>query len=257
MRCFFFGDAGRQLFGAFHPAREEHTRSLGVVLAYPWLAEYNASHPAYRKLAGLLEREGFATLRFDYSGVGDSEGVPSETFCADWANDIVSATHELSAQSGARGTCVVGLGLGAALAVKAATLAPIDLLVLWEPVLSGQTYLRQLDQLDRRHRLARLYPAAAPAEARRELLGFPFSHAARNELTQLDVSRMSVPSTTAISIVAAESFADLPALRSKFPGAHFELTREGADLANAGQSAMLSMEPLRAILRSLERAEAA
>jgi pimeloyl-ACP methyl ester carboxylesterase len=256
MRPFFFGDAGRQLFGALHPAREEQTRSLGVVLAYPWLAEYNACHSAFRKLAGMLESDGFSALRFDYSGTGDSGGVPSDRFCSDWAADIVSATQELTALSGARSTCVVGFGLGAALAVKAATLAPIDFVVLWEPVMSGESYLQQLDQLENRHRLARLYAPAAPPAERRELLGFPFSQAARHELSQLDVRQMAVPTGTNVSIVAPQSWRDLPALTRQFPRAHCELTREGTDLDKAGQSAMLSMEPLRAIVRTVQRAEA-
>jgi alpha-beta hydrolase superfamily lysophospholipase len=253
MRPFFFGEAGRQLLGAHHPAREETTRSMCVVLAYPWLAEYNACHPAFRKLAGMLASAGFSTLRFDYRGMGDSAGVPSDNFCADWAEDIVSAAQELSALSSARSVCVVGLGLGAALAVKAATLAPLDMLVLWEPVQSGEMYLRQLEQLDRRHRLARLYPAAEDQAP--ELLGFPFSEAARRHLAQLDLMQHTLPRTTKVNIVAPEHWASLQALTAKFSSAPLELTKEGADLT--GQSAMLSMEPLRAIVRLLERAEAA
>jgi pimeloyl-ACP methyl ester carboxylesterase len=194
-------------------------------------------------------------LRFDYRGMGDSAGVPSDDFCTDWAADIVSAAQELSALSSARSVCVVGLGLGAALAVKAATLAPLDLLVLWEPVHSGDVYLRQLEQLDRRHRLARLYPPAGDAEERRELLGFPFSAAARKNLAQLDVMQFAVPRTTKVNIVAPKTWSELPALTAKLPNAQLELTQEATNLT--GQSAMLSMEPLRAIVNLLERAEAA
>ena len=255
MRCFFFGTGGRQLYGALHPAESVRTRSTAVVLAYPSLFEFNASHAAFRRLASLLERAGFPTLRFDYSGMGDSEGAPTESFCRDWAVDIATACHELSALSRARNICVVGLRIGATLAVQASSLTALDQLVLWEPVLSGQRYLEQLEQLDRRQRITRLYPRPAPRD---ELLGFSFSQAHRAELARLNVMPMSVPDGTGVSIVAPSSWPELPALTSKFPGAHLEtFTRTEAMVDATDQSGMLSMEPLRAIVRSIERLEVA
>jgi pimeloyl-ACP methyl ester carboxylesterase len=228
MRCFFFGDAGRQLYGALHPAGSVPLRrDTAVVLAYPWLSEYNGFHAAFRKLANLLEREGYPTLRFDYSGTGDSEGVPTESFAQNWAADIATACKELNALSRARSLCVVGLGLGATLAVQAASLASLDQLVLWEPVVSGTRYLDQLDLLDRRLRVARL-----------------------------DLTSMRVPAGTSVGVVAATSWRDLPTLKNQFPSAHLELfAREETPLE--ATEAMLSMEPLHAIVRSVKRGELA
>jgi uncharacterized protein len=259
MRCFFFGNAGRQLYGALHPATSAAARSTAVVLAYPWLSEYNRCHPAFRKLATLLSRAGFPTLRFDYSGTGDSEDAPhalEESFCRTWSEDIATACRELSALSHARSICVVGLGVGATLAIRAASLEVVDQLVLWEPVVSGQRYLAELDQLDRRLRLARLYPPAAAQ--RDELLGYGFSQAARDELAQLDVRHTTLPAATSVSVVAPESWPELRALTAHFPRAQLELfTRASAALDPAAEHALLAMEPLHAVVRSVERAESA
>jgi pimeloyl-ACP methyl ester carboxylesterase len=257
MRCFFFGDAGRQLYGALHTAGSVAlTRNTAVVLAYPWLSEYNGCHTAFRKLANLLEREGFPTLRFDYSGTGDSEGAPTEGFAQHWTADIATACRELNALSRARSLCVVGLGLGATLAVQAASLASLDQLVLWEPVVSGTRYLDQLDLLDRRLRMARLSPPSAAREQRDQLLGFAFPPAARSALAGLDVRNMTVPPGTTVSVVAPTSWPELPALTRQFPSAHLELfAREETPLE--ATEAMLSMEPLHAIVRSVIRGELA
>jgi uncharacterized protein len=256
MRCFFFGETGRQLYGALHSATAENPRNTCVVLAYPWLHEYNHCHAAFRRLAGMLERAGFATLRFDYSGTGDSHGAPSESFCRDWQQDIATACRELSVLSRARSLCIVGLGIGGALAAAAAEAARVDHLVLWEPVLSGEQYLDQLDQLDRRYRVARLYGNPAPRAERDQLLGFSFSQAARKEMARLDLRQLTVCPDTYVSLIAPTGWSGLTAVRAKFPMAHCELfTRQSSQLDMNDQSAMLSHEPLLAIVRAVERVE--
>src|SRR3954469_12504453 len=70
MKSFFFG-TGRRLYGTLHEAKGTQ-KSTGVLLCYPGVQEYNMTHWAFRKLAGLITKSGMPVLRFDYSCSGDS-----------------------------------------------------------------------------------------------------------------------------------------------------------------------------------------
>src|SRR5262245_41582517 len=114
MRPFFFGRE-RRLYGALHEAPGT-PRGTGVLLCYPGVQEYNVTHWAFRKLAGLLARDGFQVLRFDYSCTGDSQGDVRDGRLEHWVEDIAMAADELKDAGGVRKVSLVGLRLGAMLA---------------------------------------------------------------------------------------------------------------------------------------------
>ena len=60
-------------FGWLH-LPEGAPRETGVVLCAPFGCEWLWAHRMYRRLASALEAQGFAVLRFDYEGTGDSRG---------------------------------------------------------------------------------------------------------------------------------------------------------------------------------------
>jgi pimeloyl-ACP methyl ester carboxylesterase len=182
----FFGDAARRLFGVYH-APERAARDAGVVLCYPGPQEYRHTHWAFGKLAAMLAKDGFPTLRFDYFGVGDSFGDTEAASLAQWTADIALAANELRDQAGVRRISLVGMRLGAALAAGAceAGLRVKDL-VLWEPVISGARYLAELEAADERVRHAFAYPVSEAADAD-ALLGDPMPPAMRSALAELDL----------------------------------------------------------------------
>jgi alpha-beta hydrolase superfamily lysophospholipase len=139
----WFGPAERPLFGWFHVPADGLARA-GVVLCPPIGVEGRVSYATFRTLAERLVAAGFAVLRFDYEGTGDSAGAFSEPDRTDtWLGSIACA-RETMRRYGAKEIAVVGMRIGATLAaVDASRREPLDALVLWDPCVSGRAFLRQ------------------------------------------------------------------------------------------------------------------
>jgi len=159
----YFGEQGRPLFGFYHPPKEGPWRGVGVVLCPPIGTDRTRSDRAYRHLADRLSQAGFACLRFDLFGTGDSGGDESAPgLLRGWLADVGQAIEEVRARSGAETVSLVGLRLGATLAMlHAAESGPVDSLVLWSPYVSGAGYVGEVTKL---HKLyLRIEPALAGA----------------------------------------------------------------------------------------------
>jgi len=72
-----------------------------------------------RTLAGTLAEAGFGTLRFDFTGLGASDGEFAATHLASNVDDLVAAARWLEAEHGAPGL-LIGHSLGGAAAIRAA-----------------------------------------------------------------------------------------------------------------------------------------
>lgn len=193
MNPFYFGSGQRRLFGVYTPGRGGG-RPRAIVLCHPWGPEYLRAHRSMRMLGAMLTTAGFHVLRFDYFGSGDSGGNDTDVDLAGWRADIEMAMEELQETTGASKVSLVGLRLGATLAASvAAKRAPaVDAVVLWDPVVSGAEYLRELWQTARG--LA-LVPGTEPvgrgtlAGGGHEILGFALTSLLHEELQGLDLLR--------------------------------------------------------------------
>ncbi|HEY3699045.1 MAG TPA: alpha/beta fold hydrolase [Spongiibacteraceae bacterium] len=140
----FFGQAEAPLYGVYLPPKAT-PRDAGVVLCYPFGQEYMRAHRAYRQLALLLTKKGYHVLRFDYRGTGDSSGELDTVVAQDWVDDVGLAVHELRESAGVKDITVIGLRLGALIAGTAcAARTDIERLILWDPILDGSEYEREL-----------------------------------------------------------------------------------------------------------------
>jgi uncharacterized protein len=98
------------------------------------------SVPAIAELAWALTRAGFPTLRFDYRGVGASQGRSRHgadsgriAHLEDELQDLRAATGQLVQSTRAQDACVVGYSFGAAVALAAAADANVSRVVLIAP----------------------------------------------------------------------------------------------------------------------------
>jgi pimeloyl-ACP methyl ester carboxylesterase len=178
MNPYFFGTSTHRLFGVYSAARAQGASlsPRAAVLCNPWGPEYQYAHRSMRFLANELCDAGWHVLRFDYYGTGDSAGEAREVSLSDWAEDVGAAVDELRDSSGSAQIALVGLRLGGTLAAQVAHARPSDIpqLVLWEPILSGRAYLRDL----RRN----------SGGSAGEIQGFPVSDALLRDLESLELA---------------------------------------------------------------------
>jgi alpha-beta hydrolase superfamily lysophospholipase len=191
-----FGDHDRPLFGFYHPPDDgPSARATGVVLCNPLGTDHTRSERTYRHLAERLAAAGFACLRFDFFGTGDSGGdLASPDLVACWSKDIGFAVGELRRRSGAQSIALVGLRLGATLALAhAAERGDIDSLVLWSPCVSGAAFVAENAKLHKIY--LRIEPQMAEAPPPRtdgeEALGLFLPRPLVEQLSQLDMLEAS------------------------------------------------------------------
>ena len=140
----FFGDTEQPLFGVYHPPAGA-SGSHGVLIAGPVGHEYYRVHRMCRNLAVGLSRVGIPTLRFDFTGNGDSSGEAQDGDLEVWRRDLVTAAEELCDTSGCQEISVLGIRFGATVAASVERFpCSVETLILWDPVVNGETYLAEL-----------------------------------------------------------------------------------------------------------------
>jgi pimeloyl-ACP methyl ester carboxylesterase len=257
MRLLHVGDPGRQLLATLHQPERSRPPTAGVVLCNPFGEEAARAHRLYRVLATQLERAGYPTLRFDYSGTGDSEGESPNATLTSWLEDTCRAAAELQAITGVRRTVLVGLRFGATVAAQAARRQPMRVrhAVLWDPVVSGRPYLDELRHQHNEYMRGEVddwKPSdprgdAPPTEA----LGFPISSVLAEEIAAIDLERdgvaadhVTVISTTAPSPSMDRFVARLP------PGQTRVLALEADAAWNSDAALNASVVPM-TVLRAI------
>ena len=202
----YFGTSSARLFGVYHPAESAQRRACGVVICPPFGHEYIRAHRLLRQLAAQLSRDGFHVLRFDYLGCGDSAGEPQVGSPSQWMADIATAIDELRDTSEVRRVCLIGLRLGATLAVRAAERRDdVEAVVLWDPILDGGQHLEDLQVLQRSwlsDRPGSRKFAFQPQVS--EVIGFPITDALRAEMDKTILEETAPPSQRRIVVLDAE-----------------------------------------------------
>jgi exosortase A-associated hydrolase 2 len=138
---FLDDEAGRLLVVRFHP---ESPGDRAVVFCPPFAEEMNKSRRMMALTASRLAAKGVTTVLVDLVGTGDSSGEFGDARWSDWQQNVDCVLQWL-AREGNYSVTLCGVRLGAALAIDAATRSESSVrgIVLWQPVVSGSTFLTQ------------------------------------------------------------------------------------------------------------------
>jgi pimeloyl-ACP methyl ester carboxylesterase len=185
-----FGTREKTLFGIYYPAAIKPVRQAGVVICPPVGVEYVQTHRALRQVALHLSQAGYHVLRFDYFGTGDSSGDTIEATLPQWLADVSVAMDELKDTAGVSECSLVGLRLGASLALLAAAQRDdIQDIILWDPVIRGQDYIDDLRNSTRTRAGGRSGAYDSRRSSRVETLaGFHYTDQLLGDLADLDLA---------------------------------------------------------------------
>ncbi len=89
----FPNSEGAKLHGMLHEPHPRIARRVCVLLLSPGIKGRVGPHRLYLKMADRLAGMGFHVLRFDFAGLGDSEGAIDESVLADVYNSIQSGRY--------------------------------------------------------------------------------------------------------------------------------------------------------------------
>jgi pimeloyl-ACP methyl ester carboxylesterase len=134
------------LYGVLHAPASGPRRSAAVLLVGPFGWDDISCYRARREWACALADHGFAALRVDLPGTGDSSGSASapETI-GRWAPAIAEAGRWLRDVTEARRVAAIAIGLGGIACVQSlAQGAGFDDLVLWGTGARGRAVVREL-----------------------------------------------------------------------------------------------------------------
>jgi len=140
----YFEGGGGSLYGVHHMPNPGSSIRHGILIVPPLGQEYVRVHKTLQKLAADLAKIGFDVLRFDYTGTGDSDDSGVWDLNT-WHLDSQRALTHLKSLSGAEKVSLIGIRLGASLAMGLE--ASADQLILWDPIANGALYLSELQSL--------------------------------------------------------------------------------------------------------------
>lgn len=144
----FLPGAAGPVFILYHSTGPDIAHRGDVIVVPPFAEEMNKSRRMFALLAARLASAGVGTLVLDLFGTGDSAGDFSAARYEIWIDDIGRALAWLRRRTVAP-VALVGLRFGGLLAADFARRYPdaVDQLVLWQPVVSGESTVTQFLRL--------------------------------------------------------------------------------------------------------------
>ena len=142
---FFFSNVSYRLFGVLHEPKNRSNKA-GFVFCHAFAEEKLWSHRVFVNFARELAQRGYTVLRFDYMGHGDSQGHFEDSSIETRLSDIKCAIKTLKEKDGSiKNVGLLGLRFGSTLAAISAEMEnDISHLVLWEPIINGSKYMKDL-----------------------------------------------------------------------------------------------------------------
>lgn len=146
---FFISAFRKRLFGVFHYPVEKkgipHKRPA-IICCAPIFEEKLHSHRILVNFSRYAVGQGFPVLRFDYFGDGESDGLFEQASLSTRINDIKSAIHIAKEKFGTSKVFLLGLRMGASLAILSSEIVKDDVcgLIACAPIIDVKTYILNL-----------------------------------------------------------------------------------------------------------------
>jgi exosortase A-associated hydrolase 2 len=213
----FLGPPGRRVLVVQHrPARAS---GPCVIVVPPFAEEMNKSRRMVTLVAERLVQQGTAVLVPDLFGTGDSDGEFYDADWGAWKSDLETAAA-WSERAGWRLTGMLAIRLGCLLGADwlRDRARPLESMVLWQPVESGERFLTQFLRL----RVAASMMLPGKGETVTELRG-QLSQGRTVEVAGYELSGRLAQQVDGLQLMAA-----LESLRG---AVCFEVVREGAEAA--------------------------
>ncbi len=187
----------------------ESTRGdCAVLMVPPFGWEDVCSYRPLRLLGVMFASNGIPAMRFDLPGTGDSSGDARDPDLFDaWIGSIGDAAEELRASKGVRKVAVLGVRIGAMLALAAANGgANIQDLILWSPCASGLALVRELYAFSKlaRAEYSNGAPSPPPPLAGLEAGGFLLTPDTQRALEALDLSVLTAVSARRVLLLSRD-----------------------------------------------------
>lgn len=118
----FLNKEGLKLFGILHKPNKDVNNKTAIIILSPGIKSRVAPHRLYIKMARRFADMGYYVLRFDFYGLGDSEGEIIEKYVADfygsvqvgrYINDTISAMDWMEKECNIKSFILAGLCGGA------------------------------------------------------------------------------------------------------------------------------------------------
>jgi uncharacterized protein len=134
----FFENRGDRLLGVLHTPEGVALREGALVFLHGWAGYRIGPHQMFTKLSRRACEAGFACLRFDFRGRGDSEGEAARTTLSTMISDTLAAASLICERTGLARVALIGDCSGSEVAIGAGPLvAQADSMALWSAPIVG------------------------------------------------------------------------------------------------------------------------
>lgn len=150
--AFLPGSCGQIFTITYSNKAKDHSLQPNLLFIPPFAEEANKSRHMLSALGRSLASNGIKTTIIDLYGCGDSEGDIDQVNLKSWHQDISNVLQHIqqhSANTSRANISIGGLRLGATIAIDflAKSQQQVDNLLLWQPVVKGEQFMKQFIRL--------------------------------------------------------------------------------------------------------------
>jgi len=141
VKAFYVSGNKNKLYAVYHPSPTNINSNHSVLICPSITNDYQRSRPLLQQLAVKLSTNGYSSMRFDYSGTGDSSGDYTDGSIDQYKSDILSSLKELCTRSECSSVSIFGLRFSATLLTNMEFPKEVKQLILFDPIENGNHFI--------------------------------------------------------------------------------------------------------------------